>query len=528
MTKDIPQVAVLGCGHWGKNLIRNFHQLGALKAICDNDEALVKQYEEQYSVTGRTLDDILADPEINGVVIATPAPTHANLACKAIEAGKNVFIEKPLATSMQDAERILQTAEKAKKIVMVGHLLQYHPAFIKLSEMVKSGEIGAVKFIRSNRISFGKIRNQEDVIWSFAPHDISMVLSLAGSPPQDITTAGQCVIGENHLDVATIDLDFGADLQAQINVSWISSDKEQKLTVIGDKGILEFDDRQDWDQKISLTKYEADKSQNPPVAQKEETQFIALPEAEPLSLECGHFLDCIKSGKYPKTNGQEAQAVLHVLMQADTQMKQKMTGGSPAAKGDFYVHESAYIDDEVQIGKGTKIWHFSHVLSKTNIGENVIVGQNCMLGPDVNVGNKCKIQNNVSLYKGVTLEDEVFCGPSCVFTNVDNPRAGIERKDEFRKTLVRKGTTIGANATIVCGTELGEYCFIAAGAVVTKDVPAHGMMMGVPARRVGWMSHAGIKLGDDLVCPQEGRKYKETDGKLEEISNVEVLKSKVG
>jgi UDP-2-acetamido-3-amino-2,3-dideoxy-glucuronate N-acetyltransferase len=181
------------------------------------------------------------------------------------------------------------------------------------------------------------------------------------------------------------------------------------------------------------------------------------------------------------------------------------------------IHESAYIDDpNALIGKGTRIWHFSHILPETSIGENCAIGQNVVIGPRVKVGANCKIQNNVSLYEGVELEDGVFCGPSCVFTNVNNPRAEIERKAEFRKTLIKRGATIGANATIVCGHQLGEYAFIAAGAVVAADVPAYALMVGVPAKRIGWMSKRGARLGPDLVCSEDGTRYKETsDGRLE-------------
>ena len=181
------------------------------------------------------------------------------------------------------------------------------------------------------------------------------------------------------------------------------------------------------------------------------------------------------------------------------------------------VHESAYVDDpNAQIGSGTRIWHFCHILPETSIGERCSLGQNVVAGPRVKIGADCKVQNNVSLYEGVELEDHVFCGPSCVFTNVNNPRAAIERKSEFRRTLVRRGATIGANATIVCGHTLGEYSFIAAGAVVTSDVPAYALMVGVPARRVGWMSRAGVRLGADLVCPSDNCRYRETpDGHLE-------------
>jgi UDP-2-acetamido-3-amino-2,3-dideoxy-glucuronate N-acetyltransferase len=180
------------------------------------------------------------------------------------------------------------------------------------------------------------------------------------------------------------------------------------------------------------------------------------------------------------------------------------------------IHESSYVDAPVTIGEGTTIWHFCHVLGDVSIGRNCSVGQNVMIGPRVKVGNGCKIQNNVSVYEGVVIEDDVFCGPSCVFTNVVNPRAYVSRKAEFRKTLVRQGATIGANATILCGHSIGRFAFIAAGAVVTADVHDYALMAGVPARRIGWMSAAGERLGPDLVCPRDGSAYRETnDGRLE-------------
>jgi len=176
-------------------------------------------------------------------------------------------------------------------------------------------------------------------------------------------------------------------------------------------------------------------------------------------------------------------------------------------QSNYFCHESSYIDDNVTIGDGTKIWHFCHILPGTTIGKNCSLGQNVMAGPDVIIGNGCKIQNNVALYKGVVLEDGVFCGPSMVFTNVTTPRSEVNRQDEYVVTLVRKGVTIGANATIVCGHELGEYCFIGAGAVVTKDVKPHAVMAGVPAKQIGWVAHSGEMLRDDLKCPRTGDQY---------------------
>ena len=182
-----------------------------------------------------------------------------------------------------------------------------------------------------------------------------------------------------------------------------------------------------------------------------------------------------------------------------------------SGKDGVFIHETALVDDGVEIGAGAKIWHFVHVLTGSKIGAGSNLGQNVMVGPHVTVGAGCKIQNNVSVYKGVTLEDDVFCGPSCVFTNVLTPRAFVERKDEFAPTLVRKGATIGANATIVCGNTIGAYAMIGAGAVVTKDVADHALVVGNPARRIGWVSRSGDRLGDDLVCPRTGETYTETE-----------------
>jgi UDP-2-acetamido-3-amino-2,3-dideoxy-glucuronate N-acetyltransferase len=179
------------------------------------------------------------------------------------------------------------------------------------------------------------------------------------------------------------------------------------------------------------------------------------------------------------------------------------------------IHESSYVDEPVSIGGGTVIWHFCHVLADVSIGKGCSIGQNVMIGPKVTIGDGCKIQNNVSLYQGVVLEDDVFCGPSCVFTNIVNPRAPISRKAEFKTTLVKRGATIGANATVICGHTIGSYAFIGAGAVVTGNVPEFALMAGVPARRIGWMSRAGERLGSDLVCPRDGSRYRETaDGVL--------------
>jgi UDP-2-acetamido-3-amino-2,3-dideoxy-glucuronate N-acetyltransferase len=290
--------------------------------------------------------------------------------------------------------------------------------------------------------------------------------------------------------------------------------------VIGDRAMAVFDDGQPWSRKLLLYPHRIEWREAAPVPQRAEAHPVPLEEGEPLKLECQHFLDCIATGSRPRTDGPEGLRVLRVLAQA-TDALRGVPAPAPKARAypSVHIHESAYVDQPCEIGSGTYIWHFAHVLPRTRIGRNCSLGQNVMVGPDVTIGDACRVQNNVSIYKGVTLEDAVFCGPSCVFTNVNNPRAEVGRKDEFRSTLVKRGATIGANATIVCGHTIGGYAFIAAGAVVTQDVPAFALVAGVPAQRIGWMSHAGERLEPDLVCPRSGRRYRENGpDRLEEIA----------
>jgi predicted dehydrogenase/acetyltransferase-like isoleucine patch superfamily enzyme len=516
------RVAVIGCGYWGKNLVRNFAELDALAAVCDPDAATAAQVSERFDAPVRELSDVLRDPAIGAVAIAAPAVQHAALATAAIEAGKHAFVEKPLALTAAEAERLCALADRHDRRLMVGHLLQYHPAFVALRELVRKGALGRLQYVYSNRLNLGKVRREEDILWSFAPHDLSMILSLVGDEPSEVTATGGAYLHQTIADVTTTHMAFPGGERAHVFVSWLHPFKEQKLVVIGDRAMGVFDDGQPWGEKLLLYPHRIEWRETLPVPQRAEAKPIKLQEAEPLELECRHFLECVATGARPRTDGREGLRVLRVLARASAALKgtprEASAPAKPAPFPGVQIHESAFVDEPCEIGAGTRIWHFAHILPRTRIGRDCSLGQNVMVGPEVTVGDGCKIQNNVSLYQGVRLEDGVFCGPSCVFTNVNNPRAEVERKDEFRPTLVRRGATIGANATIVCGHTVGEYAFIAAGAVVTQDVPAFALMAGVPARRLGWMSHAGEKLGPDLVCPRSGRRYREAGpDRIEEI-----------
>jgi UDP-2-acetamido-3-amino-2,3-dideoxy-glucuronate N-acetyltransferase len=271
-----------------------------------------------------------------------------------------------------------------------------------------------------------------------------------------------------------------------------------------------------------------------PVPIKAEPERVDIPESEPLRDECQHFLDCMSNGSKPITDGQEGLNVLKVLNASQTSLNHygrrvclsmnsvqahnkgllsPMASNSSTGEEDIFIHSTAVVDDNVTIGKDSKIWHFSHILSGSTVGERCNIGQNVVIGPEVSIGKGCKIQNNVSVYKGVTLEDDVFCGPSIVFTNIYNPRAAIRKMDQVRPTRVKKGATLGANATVVCGTTLGRYCFIGAGAVVNKNVPDHALVVGNPAKQIGWTCFCGERLTENLECLNcDSRFEKRTEG----------------
>jgi UDP-2-acetamido-3-amino-2,3-dideoxy-glucuronate N-acetyltransferase len=520
------RVAVVGCGYWGKNVVRSFSKLKALHAIVESDRETQVAIAREFSARCLTYDETLNDSTVDAVAIAAPAQQHFELAKRALIAGKHVLVEKPLALTVEHARYLCQLATDRELCLMVGHLLQFHPAFNEVRRVIDDGEVGKILYISSTRRSPGRIRDEEDVVWSFAPHDLSMILSLAGARASVAQASGHRLVREAILDTATVSLSFPSGVQADFNVSWLHPVKEQRLVVVGTKAMVLFDDCEPWERKVRVYRHRVDASGEKLSLICGEVQTRPITPAEPLLEECRHFIACASNGLEPRTNGAEGLRVVEVLSEASAMLKKTcgvstseiLEGHGQGHSTSPAVHQSAYIDTNVQIGDGTKIWHFSHLLPNTSVGRNVTIGQNVLIGPNVKVGDGCKIQNNVSIYEGVILEENVFCGPSCVFTNVKNPRAFVNRKAEFQRTHVHEGVTIGANATIVCGCSIGRYAFIAAGAVVTRNVPAFALMAGVPARRVGWMSHAGEKLGADLYCRQSGRRYRAVGANiLEEV-----------
>jgi UDP-2-acetamido-3-amino-2,3-dideoxy-glucuronate N-acetyltransferase len=516
-------VAVLGCGYWGKNVVRNFYELGALRWVCDVRPSVLEDVHKKYGVqTSTTLDPILADPEVEGVSIAAPAVQHYELAMRSLSAGKHVLVEKPLALRLDEARQLVDLARKRQLVLMVGHILQYHPAILKLKELISAGELGRIKYMYSSRLNLGLLRTEENILWSFAPHDIAAILYLLDEMPTKITSHGGTYLDSRIADTTITTCEFRSGVNAHIFVSWLHPFKEQKLTIVGGKKMAVFDDLEP-ERKLILYSHRIEWVDRAPVAHRDGGQVVPLPREEPLRRECEHFLECARERHTPRTDGASGQQVLEILEACERSLA---SGGQPVELSEtpYFAHPTAVIDPGCEIGRGTKIWHFSHIMPGSKIGEHCNFGQNVVISPDVRIGNNVKIQNNVSVYTGVELEDNVFCGPSMVFTNVVNPRSHVLRRHEYKRTLVKQGASIGANATVVCGATLGRYSFVAAGAVVTRDVPDYALVMGIPATQVGWICYCGIRLPNhtaEPACPVCGKEYLIQNGVAKELTDEE-------
>ncbi|HIF00363.1 MAG TPA: oxidoreductase [Fuerstia sp.] len=514
-------LALIGAGYWGKNLARNFLHLGVLHTMCDRSEATLASYGDEYAAVQRqsSFDAVLAKPEVSRIAIAAPAICHFELAKQALEAGKDVYVEKPLCLNPEDAETLITIAAERDRVLMVGHLLQYHAYVEKLNEMVRCGELGKLYHITSNRLNLGKIRQEENSLWSFAPHDISVILGLAGGLPDEVVCHGEQYLTDGVADTTLTQLKFSSGLRAHVYVSWLNPFKEQKLTVVGSDGMAVFDDTKPWDEKLTVyRKYLTWTEGNFPSVNKSDGEAIVVEQSEPLRSECQHFIDSCEARSVPRTDGAEGLRVLQVLDAAQQSLDTNGATVSPSttkARATFFAHSTATIDNGAALGQETKVWHYSHISDNAVIGPRCNIGQNVFIAPTVNIGSNVKIQNNVSVYAGTTIEDDVFLGPSCVLTNVSNPRSQVVRRDAYEETVIRRGATIGANATIVCGVTIGRYAFIAAGAVVTKDVSDYAIVMGVPAKQSGWMSRHGhaLRFGADgtATCPESGLRYLQND-----------------
>ncbi len=524
--RALARIAVIGAGSWGKNLVRNFSQLGALRAVCDAKAKKLKSCRANYPevICTESIDDILNDPEINGVVVATPAKSHYEITKKVLVAGRHVFVEKPLALRTEEAEELVKLAGDNNRILMVGHVLRYHPAVNKLKQLIDGGELGKIQYVYSNRLNIGKIRDEENILWSFAPHDISVILYLLNEQPSSLSAIGGTYLQKGIADVTLTTMDFPSGVQCHIFVSWLHPYKEQKLVVVGDRKMAVFDDLTT--EKLFLYPHKIEWQNRAPIAHKADAEVVSVQMEEPLRIECHHFIECIENGWIPYTDGHEGLNVLKFLFAAQNSLNNnglKVTFGKQRSYGslrkDVYVHPTAIVPDNTRIGKGSKIWHNSQVQPGARIGQDCVIGHNCLVCSNAVLGNGVKLESNIDVWDLVTLEDYVFVGPSAVFTNDLTPRAKYPKRlypeyGQWLPTLVREGTSIGANATIICGVTIGRWAFIAAGAVVRQDVPDHAVVAGVPAEIIGWICKCGNRLtfnDNRAECSRCSRTYTKTE-----------------
>jgi UDP-2-acetamido-3-amino-2,3-dideoxy-glucuronate N-acetyltransferase len=515
------RICVIGAGRWGKNHVKTLNELGALAGIVETREAARTELSKQYpAVTVHADYREAAAASYDGFVVATPAETHFQIAEHLLSLKKPVLVEKPIALSSSEARRLRALAEKEHVPLMVGHVLLFHPAIRKIKELVDGGKLGKIEYLYSNRLNLGTVRTEENILWSFAPHDISIFQYLLGDRPVEVVSRGGAFLQPAIHDSTLTVLRYPGNIVGHIFVSWLHPFKEHRLVVIGSKGMVSFEDSSD-SREILFYEKGIDWVKGEPIKREGPTEKIPYAPTSPLTEELKAFLEALDGKPVQAADGRNAEEVLDVLEQASESLlsgKEVLPAKkeSPAVKKDYFVHPTAVADDDVELGAGTKVWHFSHIQGGSRIGKNVSIGQNVNVGNHVRIGNGVKIQNNVSVYEGVELEDFVFCGPSMVFTNIKQPRSEFPQRGTqfYFKTLVKKSASLGANSTIVCGSTVGQYAFVGAGAVVTKDVPDFALVVGNPARFLSWVCKCGHKIEFDkqkkAVCGKCGREYQKT------------------
>lgn len=337
MTERIVNIGVVGVGGWGKNLARNYYQLPGvnLRWVCDLDDKKTSAIQKQFPAERATADfeDLLGDPDLDAIVIATTGPSHFPLGKKALEAGKDVYIEKPFVLSVADAKELTELAERRDAVLMVGHLLEYHPVVIRLKEMIDAGELGKIRYIYTQRLNLGTVRGDENALWNFAPHDISVILFLLDESPTDVSARGQAYLQPGIEDVVFMSMNFGGHALGHVHVSWLDPGKARKITIVGSKRMAIFDDMEATE-KLKVYDKGADlNAEYDTFAEYIGLRFgdITVPyikTGEPLKIECEHFLECIRERKQPVSDGYDGWRVVEILAAAD---KSLADNGAPVA-----------------------------------------------------------------------------------------------------------------------------------------------------------------------------------------------------
>jgi len=471
-------IGIVGGGYWGKNLIREFNACGVLGYICDINENALKEHVKTYPSIKNTftsLDEMLLQEDMTMVCIALPAEMHYDACLKALNANKDVFVEKPFVLNVEQGEELVRLAKEKNRILMVGHIMNYHMGIQHIKRILKEEVTGPIKYITCNRKSHGIYRQCENVFWSFAVHDMSVILSLFNNPIlSNISCNSHGFITSGIADVCNTSFIINNNVYVNINVDWNSPRKEQNMTIVCQNKIIVFDNVLN---RVEVFNNYITESKVANKTLPEITTFTGTP----LQNECEHFIACCKDRQTPLTDGNEGLRVVKAMLQCN-----------PVVTETPFIHPSSIVDSGSLIGTGTKIWHWCHITEQAIIGNKCSIGQNCYVAGTL--GNNCKLQNNVSIYLGVKAGNNVFFGPSCVLTNDKSPRSGFSKHGKYIETTIEDDVTIGANATIVCGITLGKGCMIGAGSVVAKNVRPNTLVIGNPAREIGVVFDQGDRL----------------------------------
>ncbi len=539
--------ALIGCGRIAVNHIKAavVNKL-EIAAVCDvipeRMESLLAKFGierdigiARYTDCKRMLSEVR--PQLVG--IATESGLHAEIALACMDEGANVIIEKPIALSIEDADRIIARAKETGLKVSVCHQNRFNIAVAETRKALEAGRFGKLSHgsvhVRWNRGRDYYAQAQWRGTWeqdggclmNQCIHGIDLLRWMFGDEAEEVygQTRRQhhAYIEAEDVGLAVVKFKNGAVATIEGTTNVYPQNLEETLCIFGEKGTVKLGGKSC--NSIDVWQFADETPQDEENKGREEQTSDVYGNGH-ISL-YADVINAIEHGREPYVDARAGKNALEIVLAIYRSQKEGKPVKLPLADfacadmiGEFdvpnyYVHETSCIDDNATIGKGTRIWHFCHVQSGAVIGENCLLGQNVNISCNVVVGDGCRIQNNVSLYEGVELEDYVFCGPSCVFTNDLTPRAKYpKRRTEYIKTIVRTGATIGANAAVVCGNTVGKWSMIAAGAVVTKNVPDYALVAGVPAKRIGWVCECGQILKNGLKCPKCGRKYKESKNGL--------------
>lgn len=547
--------ALIGCGRIAPNHIaaaldNNLEIIALCDIIPENIDKLMSPLSETQKQCVKKFTDykqMLKEQVPELVAIATESGKHAQIALDCIESGSNVIIEKPIALSLKDADSIIVAAKARGVKVCACHQNRFNKSVQKIREALEGGRFGKLlhgtAHIRWNRgqdyYTQGPWRGtwEQDggALMNQCIHNIDLLRWMMGGEIEEVfgytANLKHDYIEAEDLGIGVIKFKNGSYGILEGTTNIYPKNLEETLYIFGDKGTVKAGGKsvniiEEWqfaDKSDDSEHVKANYHENPP--------NVYGFGHKPLYAD---VISAIKDNREPYITAKDGRDALELVLA----IYKSSVEGRPVKlpmldcstidfkqKPKFFVHESSYIDKNVRIGDNTKIWHFCHILSNTKIGKDSSFGQNCIVGPNVTIGNNVKVQNNVSIYDGVEIEDDVFCGPSMVFTNVINPRSHVSRKHEYKKTLLKKGCSIGANATIVCGHSIGQYAFVAAGAVVTKDIPDYALVMGNPAKIKGWVCQCGVKLfssekleeNKTYKCAECGKEYINTESVIKEI-----------